>query len=219
MSARPLRLVVLVSGRGSNLRSLIAAGERGECAAQVVAVISDREAAPALDHARSLGIATCVVSPKQYAERARWDAALAEAIAAEAPDLVLLAGFMRIVGGAVLGAYGGRIVNVHPALLPSFPGMDGPAQALRAGAALAGCTVHVVDAGVDTGPILAQAAVPVLPGDDEHTLHARIQTAEHALLPRVVHAIATGDLTLSPRPAWQRVPAPPSPLLWPLPNS
>ncbi|HEY8427254.1 MAG TPA: phosphoribosylglycinamide formyltransferase, partial [Sandaracinaceae bacterium] len=189
-----LDVVVLVSGRGSNLRALLEAIEAGRCRARVAAVISDREKAPALELARERSIRTVVVKPKDHPDRAAWDRALASAIAAYSPGLVVLAGFMRIVGAAVLERFGGRIINVHPALLPSFPGLDAPAQALAAGVRVTGCTVHLVDAGVDTGPILAQAAVPVLPGDDAERLHARIQPAEHRLLPAVVDWIATGAL-------------------------
>ncbi len=197
-----LDLVVLVSGRGSNLRALLEAIEAGRCRARVVAVISDRESAPALELARARSIPAVVVKPKDHPDRAAWDRALAGAIAAHAPSLVVLAGFMRIVGEAVLARYGRRIVNVHPALLPAFPGLDAPAQALAAGARITGCTVHLVDAGVDTGPILAQAAVPVLPGDDAERLHARIQPAEHRLLPAVIDWIATGALVLDPAPVF-----------------
>lgn len=195
-----LSLVVLASGRGSNLRALSEAIDAGRCRARIVAVVSDRAAAPALEHARERGVTTEVVAPKNYADRAEWDAALADAIARHSPDLVVLAGFMRIVGVAVLARFGGRIINVHPALLPSFPGLDAPAQAVAAGVRITGCTVHLVDAGVDTGPILAQAAVPVLPDDDAASLHARIQPAEHRLLPAVVDWIATGALVLDPAP-------------------
>jgi phosphoribosylglycinamide formyltransferase 1 len=195
---RPLPIAVLASGRGSNLRAIFAAIDAGRCAARVAAVISDRPSAPALELARERSIATEIVSPKAHADRAAWDVALAEAIARTEPEIVVLAGFMRIVGAAVLARFPGRIVNVHPALLPSFPGMDGPAQAIAARVRIAGCTVHVVDAGVDTGPILAQAAVPVLPDDDAERLHARIQISEHALLPAVIDWIAKGDLALDP---------------------
>jgi phosphoribosylglycinamide formyltransferase 1 len=217
MTQRSLRVVVLVSGRGSNLRALLEACDAGRCAADVVRVVSDRAAAPALALARARGIATTVVSPKEHVDRAAWDGALAAAIGEAQPDLVVLAGFMRIVGAAVLAGFAGRIINVHPALLPAFPGMDGPRQALAARVALSGCTVHVVDGGVDTGPILAQAAVPVLPDDDEARLHARIQLAEHALLPAVVHALARGALVLDSPPRWLSVPSVPPALAWPAP--
>src|SRR6185369_11715763 len=154
--------------------------------------------------AKERGIETAVVPPKGYASRADWDEALAARVAAASPDLVVLAGFMRIVGAPILARFPHRIVNVHPALLPSFPGTDGPGQAIAKGVRIAGCTVHLVDAGVDTGPILAQAAVPVLPSDDAHTLHARIQVHEHRLLPAVIDAIARGEIVLGERPTFTR---------------
>ncbi len=193
-------IVVLASGRGSNLRALLSAIDAGSCRARVAAVISDRSAAPALELAKERAIATKVISPKEHADRAAWDHALADAVASYSPALVVLAGFMRIVGSAMLARFGGRIINVHPALLPCFPGIDAPAQALQARVRVSGCTVHVVDAGVDTGPILAQAAVPVLPDDDVDRLHARIQSAEHRLLPAVVDWIARGALVLDQGP-------------------
>ncbi|MFT3922829.1 MAG: phosphoribosylglycinamide formyltransferase [Myxococcales bacterium] len=201
MTAR-LSLVVLVSGRGSNLRALQSAIEQGSCAAEIRCVLSDRASAPALEYAAERGIATKVVSPQAFTDRAAWDAALAESTSECTPGLVVLAGFMRLLGPSMLAHFPGRIVNVHPALLPAFPGKDGPAQAVAAKVALSGCTVHVVDAGVDTGPILAQAAVPVLRGDDAASLHARIQVAEHQLLPRVVHAVARGHYELGPVPRY-----------------
>jgi phosphoribosylglycinamide formyltransferase-1 len=196
----PLRLVVLASGHGSNLLALADAIAAGRCAARITAVVSDRPRAPALALAAERGLATAVVRPRDHADRAAWDAALAGAIAAHEPDLVVLAGFMRLVGAPVLARFGGRLVNVHPSLLPAFPGLDAPAQAVRAGVRLSGCTVHLVDAGVDTGPILAQAAVPVHPDDDGDALHARIQRVEHRLLPRVIDAVATGRIALGPPP-------------------
>ena len=197
-------VVVLVSGRGGNLRAIVKAIDEGSCRARVVAVISDREGAPALEFAAERGIPTRVVRAKDYSDRAVWDRDLADAIASYAPGLVVLAGFMRIVGQPVLARFSGRIINVHPALLPAFPGIDAPEQAVAARVALSGCTVHVVDAGVDTGPILAQAAVPVLPSDDAASLHARIQKVEHQLLPRVVHAVAVGDYELTSPPRYVR---------------
>jgi phosphoribosylglycinamide formyltransferase-1 len=209
-------VVVLVSGRGGNLRAIVRAIDDGACRARVVAVISDREDAPALDFARERAIATRVVPARDYADRSAWDRELADAIASYQPGLVVLAGFMRIVGAPVLTRFAGRIVNVHPALLPAFPGIDAPAQAVAARVTLSGCTVHVVDAGVDTGPILAQAAVPVLPDDDAATLHARIQEVEHQLLPRVVHAVAVGDYDLGSPPRYLRTSdADTSALVWP----
>jgi phosphoribosylglycinamide formyltransferase 1 len=200
--SEPLKLAVLVSGRGSNLAALMRAIDAGKCHARIEGVLADRAGAPALELARAHDLLTDVVSAKQFAERSAWDAALAARLAQLAPDLVVLAGFMRLVGSAVLERFAGRIINVHPALLPAFPGLDAPLQAVRARVCISGCTVHVVDAGVDTGPVLAQAAVPVLPSDDGPTLHARIQSAEHALLPAVVHAIASGSLLLGTPPRY-----------------
>lgn len=204
-----MRLSVLVSGRGSNLQALLRAIDQGTCPVEISCVLSDREAAPALELARARGIATQVVRAKDYAERSAWDVALANALSAQQPDLVVLAGFMRIVGSAVLARFENRLVNVHPSLLPAFPGMDAPAQAIAKRVSLSGCTVHLVDGGIDSGPILAQAAVPVLPDDDASRLHARIQAAEHQLLPAVIAAIARGQVQLDPpRPSAALAPTP-----------
>jgi phosphoribosylglycinamide formyltransferase-1 len=193
-------IVVLVSGRGSNLRAIVEAIDEGRCAARIVGVVSDRRSAPALGFASERGLPTCVVHPREHSSREAWDAALAEAVGAWGAELVVLAGFMRIVGPAMIAAFPWRIVNVHPALLPSFPGSDGPAQAIAAGVRISGCTVHLVDAGVDTGPILAQAAVPVRGDDTVESLHRRIQRQEHRLLPSVVDAIARGWMELGASP-------------------
>jgi len=197
-----MKIAVLASGRGSNLRAIVEAIDAGRCRAEIVAVLSDKLDAPALAFATERGIPTAVVSPKAHASRDAWDAALAESVASLEPSLVVLAGFMRIVGAAMLARFPHRIVNVHPALLPSFPGAHGARDAIAKGVRISGCTVHVVDAGVDTGPILAQAAVPVLPGDDEASLQARIQRCEHRLLPRVVDAIARGEIVLGDKPSF-----------------
>jgi phosphoribosylglycinamide formyltransferase-1 len=191
-----MKIAVLASGRGSNLRAIAEAIERGACSARIVAVVSDKPDAAALAFASERGVATAVVPPKAHASRELWDAALAETVASFSPELVVLAGFMRIVGASMLARFPQRIVNVHPALLPSFPGAHGARDAIAKGVRISGCTVHVVDAGVDTGPILAQAAVPVWPSDDEASLQARIQKVEHRLLPAVIDAIAKGTLTL-----------------------
>ncbi|HJL16899.1 MAG TPA: phosphoribosylglycinamide formyltransferase [Sandaracinaceae bacterium LLY-WYZ-13_1] len=201
-STQPLPVAVLVSGRGSNLRALADAIDAGTCDARIAGVVADRARCAALDFARERALPTRVVRPKDHADRAAWDAALAEAVGALAPDLVVLAGFMRLVGDAFLAGFGGRTVNVHPSLLPAFPGLDAPGQAVTAGVRISGCTVHLVDAGVDTGPILAQAAVPVRPDDDAARLHARIQPLEHRLLPRVVDWVARGRLELGGEPRW-----------------
>lgn len=187
-----MRLVVLISGRGTNLEALLCAVDEGRCAAEIVGVIADREA-PGLAHATRRSITTRVV-PFRKSDRNAWARDLERAIGAFAPELIVLAGFMRVLSKDIVAAHRGRIINVHPALLPAFPGMHAPRQAVQAGVRVSGCTVHVVDEGVDTGTILAQAVVGVHPHDDADALQARIQAVEHRLLPAVVHAIAEGDL-------------------------
>jgi phosphoribosylglycinamide formyltransferase-1 len=191
-------VVVLVSGRGSNLRAICAAIDAGICDANVVGVVSDRRNAAALEFAKRRGIPTKTVSLRKGDDRDAWNESLADEVATLNPELVVLAGFMRVLGAPLLERFPGRIINVHPALLPSFAGHNGPQDALDGGVRISGCTVHIVDAGVDTGPILAQAAVPVLADDTADTLHARIQVQEHQLLPRVIHQIALGAITLDP---------------------
>jgi phosphoribosylglycinamide formyltransferase-1 len=190
--------VVLVSGTGSNLRAICAAIDAGTCGANLVAVVSDRKSAAALEFAANRGIPTSVVPLRKGDDRGVWNELLASEVARFEPDLIVLAGFMRLLGSPMLERFPGRIINVHPALLPSFPGHNGAQDALDGGVRISGCTVHVVDSGVDTGPIIAQAAVPVLADDDAASLHARIQIQEHRLLPRVIHQIATGTIALDP---------------------
>jgi phosphoribosylglycinamide formyltransferase 1 len=184
------RVVVLLSGTGSLCAALLEATDDPAYPARVVAVGSDRDA-EGLAHASRRGLPTFVVP--LAGDRAAWDRELAAAIAAHEPDLVVSAGFMRIVGPAVLDRYEGRLVNTHPALLPAFPGAHAVRDALAAGVPVTGATVHLVDAGVDTGPVLAQREVPVEPGDDEATLHERIKTQERALLVETVAALATAQ--------------------------
>ncbi|MEV7589191.1 phosphoribosylglycinamide formyltransferase [Streptomyces sp. NPDC090085] len=189
------RLVVLVSGSGTNLQALLDAidahpgGPEG-FGAEVVAVGADRTDIAGLERAEKAGIPTFVCSVKDFADRADWDAALTEATAAHAPDLVVSAGFMKIVGKAFIDRFGGRFVNTHPALLPSFPGAHGVRDALAYGAKVTGCTVHFVDSGVDTGPIIAQGVVEVRDEDDEAALHERIKEVERQLLVDVVGRLA-----------------------------
>jgi phosphoribosylglycinamide formyltransferase-1 len=175
------RVVVLLSGTGSLGAALLEAADDPAYPAAVVAVGADR-AAPGLEHSRRRGIPTFVCAPRDHPDRAAWDRALAAELDRYRPDLVVSAGFMRIVGPAVLDRYAGRLINTHPALLPAFPGAHAVRDALAAGAPVTGATVHLVDAGVDTGPVLAQREVPVRPGDDEATLHERIKTVERELL-------------------------------------
>ncbi|MEZ4256027.1 MAG: phosphoribosylglycinamide formyltransferase [Polyangiales bacterium] len=201
--SQALRVLVLASGTGSNLRALSGALDASTGEAQICGVVSDRSDAKALVFAEERGWPTTVVRPKAFTDRTAWDTALAEACAVLNPDLVVLAGFMRIVGAPLLERFPNRILNVHPSLLPSFTGSDAPRQALASGVRITGCTVHVVDAGLDSGPIVAQAAVPVAEGDTEETLHQRIQAAEHRLLPAVVLAVASGELSLESPPRWR----------------
>jgi phosphoribosylglycinamide formyltransferase 1 len=191
-------VVVLASGRGSNLRAICNAIDAGTCDAVIVGVVSDRRMAEALEFAEGRGIPTRVISLRKGDDRSAWNESLAGEVAELAPDLVVLAGFMRVLGAPLLERFPNRIINVHPALLPSFPGHSAPQNAIDRGVRISGCTVHIVDAGVDTGPILAQAAVPVLVDDTADSLHARIQVQEHRLLPRVIHQIAIGAITLDP---------------------
>jgi phosphoribosylglycinamide formyltransferase-1 len=186
------RVVVLLSGTGSLCSALLSATDDPGYPASVVAVGSDRDA-EGLEHARRRGIPTFTCRLRDHADRAAWDAALAAAIAEHRPDLVVSAGFMKIVGPAVLDAFGGRLLNTHPALLPAFPGAHAVRDALAAGVDVTGSTVHLVDAGVDTGPVLAQREVPVLPEDDEARLHERIKTVERELLVDTVARLVTGE--------------------------
>ncbi|WP_454293916.1 phosphoribosylglycinamide formyltransferase [Salana multivorans] len=190
MTSSPTRVVVLISGGGSNLAALLAACEDSDYGVEVVAVGADRPSAAGLDLARERGIATFVERVGDYAERPQWDAALTAAVAAHRPDLVVSAGFLKLVGAAFLAAFPGRYLNTHNSLLPAFPGMTAPADALAHGVKVAGATLFVVDDGVDTGPIIAQTVVPVLDDDDVDTLTERIKTAERAQLVDVVGRMA-----------------------------
>lgn len=189
------RLVVLVSGSGTNLQALLDAidahpGGAEGFGAEVVAVGADRENIAGLERAEKAGIPTFVCPVTAYGSREEWDTALTEATDAHAPDLVVSAGFMKIVGKAFIDRFGGRFINTHPALLPAFPGAHGVRDALAYGAKVTGCTVHFVDAGVDTGPIIAQGVVDIRDEDDEAALHERIKEVERQLLVDVVGRLA-----------------------------
>jgi phosphoribosylglycinamide formyltransferase 1 len=181
-----MRIVILISGRGSNMQAIVQACAAQAWSARVAAVVSNRADAAGLAFAADRGIATAVVDHRAYAERGAFDAALAEAIDAHAPDLVLLAGFMRILTPAFVQRYAGRLMNIHPSLLPLFPGLHTHRRAIEAGCKVAGATVHFVTADLDHGPIVAQAVVPVLPDDREDTLAARVLAREHELYPLAV---------------------------------
>ncbi len=186
----PFRLVVLVSGDGSNLQALLDAAADPAYGAEVVAVGADRTGIRALERAADAGVPTFVVRLADHPDRESWDLALADAVAAQAPDLVVSAGFMKLSGPGFLARFGGRYVNTHPALLPSFPGMHGARDALAHGVKVTGATLFLVDAGVDTGPIVAQAAVEVRDDDDESTLHERIKVVERRMLVESVGRMA-----------------------------
>ena len=190
------RIVVLISGQGSNLDAIVRASEAQDWPGRVVAVISNRADARGLQSAQERGIATEVLDHKGFADRAAFDVALAAVIERHAPDLVVLAGFMRILTPAFVGRYEGRMLNVHPSLLPSFTGLNTHRRAIEAGCKVAGATVHFVSAELDHGPIVAQAVVPVLAGDDETTLARRVLAAEHVLYPRAVGWFVKGELEL-----------------------
>jgi phosphoribosylglycinamide formyltransferase 1 len=190
------RIVVLISGQGSNLDAIVRASEAQDWPGRVVAVISNRADARGLQSAQAGGIATEVLDHKGFADRTAFDAALAEAIDRHAPDLVVLAGFMRILTPGLVARYEGRMLNVHPSLLPSFTGLHTHRRAIEAGCKVAGATVHFVSAELDHGPIVAQAVVPVLAGDDETTLARRVLAAEHVLYPRAVGWFVKGELEL-----------------------
>jgi phosphoribosylglycinamide formyltransferase-1 len=184
------RLVVLVSGAGTNLQALLDACADPGYGATVVAVGADRDSIAALDRAEAANISTFTVKVKDFPTRDDWDEALARACEQYRPDLVVCAGFMKLVGQSFLARFNGRCLNTHPALLPSFPGMHGVRDALSYGVKVSGCTVFLVDEGVDAGPVLAQAAVPVHDDDDEASLHERIKVAERALLVGTVGRMA-----------------------------
>ena len=195
------RLVVLVSGSGTNLGALLDASGSADYPAEIVAVGADREAIGGLERAAEAGLVTFVVRPQDFESRVDWDRALTRAAAAHRPDWIVSAGFMRILGRDFLEMFPNRVVNTHPALLPSFPGAHGVRDALAHGVRVTGATVHLVDAGVDTGPILAQVCVEVAPEDDEHSLHERIKVVERTLLVDTVAALARHGVTISGRKA------------------
>jgi phosphoribosylglycinamide formyltransferase-1 len=201
-----ITLGVLVSGGGTNLQAILDAIAAKTLDAAVAVVISNVPGAGALARAQKAGVETVVLDHRAYPDRASFDAAVVEELRRRGVDYVVLAGFMRLVTPTLLGAFPMRVVNVHPALLPAFPGVNAQAQALAYGVRVTGCTVHFVDAGTDTGPIIAQAVVPVLPEDDEATLKARVLEKEHELLPRVLQWCAEGRVHVEARaPARARV--------------
>ena len=192
----PLRVGVLASGRGSNLQALLDATRAPGYPARVAVVISDRERAQALERAAAAGVEAVFLDPKAYSDRVEYDRALLACLESRQVELVCLAGFMRILGAAFVRSLRGRLINIHPSLLPAFPGLYAQRQALERGVKVSGATVHFVDEGVDTGPIIAQASVPVRHDDTEASLSARILVEEHRMYPDVVRRFALGEVRL-----------------------
>lgn len=194
--SRPHRVVVFASGRGSNFAALAQAQRRGELPIELVALLSDKPAAPALELARAAGIEAIALSPRDYARRADFDRAIFDRAAQFVPDLIVLAGFMRIIDPAVVAPWIGRMINIHPSLLPKYPGLRTHARAIDARDAEHGSSVHFVTAELDGGPAIAQASLPIEPGDTPESLAARLLPLEHCLLVATTRLIANGEIAL-----------------------
>lgn len=206
------KVAVLISGRGSNMQSLVRACAAPDYPAEIVLVLSNRADAAGLDFAREAGIATAVISHKDFPDRASFDAAMDAEIRRHGAELICLAGFMRLLDARIIEAWRDRMINIHPSLLPSFRGLDTHERALEAGVKLAGCSVHFVRPDVDTGPIIAQAAVPVLPGDTPDVLAARILEQEHLIYPMALRLVAEGRVRVEDKRAIVDAPAAAIPL-------
>ena len=194
---KELSIVVLISGRGSNLQAIIDAVEKGKVSARIEAVISNVPGVQGLERARKHNIPAVVVDNKKFSDKSSYENVLLQTIDSFGPDLICLAGYMRIVGPQIISKYKGRIINIHPALLPAFPGLHAQRQAIEAGVKESGCTVHFVDEGCDTGPIILQKKVSVLPSDTEATLSARILVEEHKLYPEAINLFAEGKIKIN----------------------
>ena len=194
-----LRIAVLASGSGSNLQAIIDRSAAGELDAEIVLVISNNSDAGALTRAKQAGIRQMCIDHRQFATRSEFDRAVVAELQAAGTELVVLAGFMRIISDIFLAAFPTRIINIHPALLPAFPGLHVHRKALEYGARFSGCTVHFVDGGVDTGPIIIQAAVPILENDTEDSLAARILEQEHKIYPQAIQWFAEGRISIEDR--------------------
>ena len=204
MGSKKFKLAVLVSGNGTNLQALIDQIEQGTLTAEISIVISNVREAYALERAKNHGIKSVFLDPKSYSGKEEYDRALIDLLQAEAVDLICLAGFMRILGKAFINIFAGEIINIHPSLLPAFPGLHPQKQALEHGVKFSGCTVHFVDEGVDSGPIILQSVVPVYDSDDEATLAGRILEQEHIIYPRAVQLMADNRLLVSARKVTQK---------------
>jgi phosphoribosylglycinamide formyltransferase-1 len=208
MAANPFPIAVLASGRGSNLQAILDQIAAGSLDAAVRVVISDVADAYALERARTAGVPVVFIDPRGTGGKAAYEGRVVLALREHAVELVALAGYMRVCGPVLLEAFAGRIINIHPSLLPSFPGLHVQRAAIEGGARFSGCTVHFVDAGVDTGPIIIQAVVPVLEKDNEETLAARILRQEHRIYPHAIRLIAAGRVRVVGRRVLAGEPAP-----------
>jgi phosphoribosylglycinamide formyltransferase 1 len=204
MGSKEFKLGVLVSGNGTNLQAIIDQIENGALTAKISLVISNKKEAFALGRARKHGIETVFIDPKSFPCKEEYDQAMVDLLKAESVDLICLAGFMRILGKEFIQAFKGKIINIHPSLLPAFPGLRPQQQALDHGVKFSGCTVHFVDEGVDSGPIILQSVVPVYDSDDEKEMSRRILEQEHILYPRAIQLITEDRLTLSARRITQK---------------
>ncbi|WP_078394276.1 phosphoribosylglycinamide formyltransferase [Shouchella patagoniensis] len=184
-----MKLALFASGTGSNAEVLIRSAQAGELSGEVALVISDKPSAPVLAKAQALGVKTVAIRPTSFQNKAEYEQELVSRLQSEEVDLVVLAGYMRLIGPVLLSAYEGKIINIHPSLLPSFPGLDAIGQALQADVTVTGVTIHYVDAGMDTGPIIAQREVPLVEGETHETLAKKIQAVEHKLYPTVVNQL------------------------------
>lgn len=198
-ASEPLQLAVLASGRGSNFEAIYQAIQNGGLNARICVLISDKESAPVLDKGRRAGIPSLYVNPRQFEDKGAYEKQIVQEMTSRGVELVVLAGYMRLVGSVLLDCYPNRVINIHPALLPSFKGLEAHKQALDYGVKYSGCTVHFVDAGMDSGPIIMQSVVPVMDNDDEASLAARILIEEHRLYPAAIQAIADGRITIDGR--------------------
>jgi len=203
MNESKFTIGVLASGRGTNLQAIINAIETGVLTAQIGAVISDKKDAKALERARERNIPSFSVDPKVYPDRADFDTAIVRILTEQKVQLVVFAGYMRLITKPILEAFPNKIINIHPSILPAFPGLHAQRQALAYGAKISGCTIHFVDAEMDHGPIIAQVAVPILEGDTDESLSNRILIEEHRLLPRVIQAYVEGRLSVEGRKVLQ----------------
>jgi len=199
-SVKPLKLGVLLSGSGTNFQAILDAIDNKSLDAKVCCVISNVASAGGIERAKAKEIPAIVIDHRRYGNRKDFDSAVVEVLVGHDVDYVVLAGFMRVVSNVLLDAFPMRVLNIHPALLPAFPGLNAQSQAYAYGVKMSGCTVHFVDAGTDTGPIIAQAVVPILNDDDDESLRQRILQAEHRLLPTVIQWLAEGRVTAKPGP-------------------